>query len=82
MELTVSCHGEKPGIIRMAYLQVRKGTFSQARQYAKGNAIADYDKDGMLLGVEVLGPCMVDIPDKIYDSPATPQTAPTAYNVG
>jgi hypothetical protein len=48
---------ETTGRIRSAYLQVRKGMVSDTREISPGRAFADYDSQGLLLGIELLGPC-------------------------
>lgn len=45
------------GRLLSAYLRVREGRSVAVREYADGNVFADFDKDGNLLGIEVLGPC-------------------------
>ncbi len=48
-----------------AYFKVRDGKSVETREYGDGIALADYDRRGQLLGIEVLGPCLVTVIDKI-----------------
>lgn len=47
------------------YFYIRKGKQHHVKEFAKGAAIADYDKNGYLLGVELLAPCRVKIVDEV-----------------
>ncbi|MBL8793929.1 MAG: DUF2283 domain-containing protein [Planctomycetia bacterium] len=51
---------EHTGGIRAAYLRVRNGTVHETREVAEGRAFADYDAQGLLLGIELLGPCTAE----------------------
>jgi len=53
------------GDVLAAYLRVRPGKAAETREFADGNAFADYDTAGNLLGVEILGPCQVKVLDRI-----------------
>ena len=53
------------GDVLAAYFQFRKGKQDHVKEYAGGAAIADFDKNGYLLGVELLAPCKVTIVDEI-----------------
>ncbi|MBM3994553.1 MAG: DUF2283 domain-containing protein [Planctomycetes bacterium] len=55
----------KTGNIRAAYLQIGTGAVYDTRELSEGSAYADYDKDGWLLGIELLGPCEVKVLDKL-----------------
>jgi len=52
------------GDVIAVYFQVRKGKYHHVEQFAGGAAIADYDKHGYLLGMELLAPCRVTIADQ------------------
>lgn len=39
-----------------AYLPIRGGVVASTREFAGGNAVASYNADGRLLGVELLAP--------------------------
>jgi uncharacterized protein YuzE len=56
---------EKDGSIRAAYLRVRQGEVAETREVAEGTAFADYDAGGLLLGIEILAPCTVEVLDRI-----------------
>jgi uncharacterized protein YuzE len=49
------------GSIEAVYFLFRKGRAAKTREFAEGAALADYDKDGKLLGVELLAPCQVNV---------------------
>jgi uncharacterized protein YuzE len=53
------------GRVAAVYFYIRSGNSVETREYADGNALADYDRRGQLLGVELLGPCKVTILDRI-----------------
>jgi hypothetical protein len=56
---------EETGRLIAAYLRVREGEVAETKEIAEGIAYADYDAQGLLLGVELLGPCTVDVLDGI-----------------
>ncbi len=45
----------------------RAGTVAATRELKEGIAYADYDDAGLLLGVELLGPCEVSVLENIAD---------------
>ncbi len=53
------------GNVLAAYFQIRKGKSHETREFADGNAFADYNRRGELLGVELLAPCRVSIVNEI-----------------
>jgi uncharacterized protein YuzE len=53
------------GEVLAVYFQLRKGKTKVTKEYADGNVFADYDKDGKLLGIEMLAPCRASVLDKI-----------------
>lgn len=53
------------GRVMAVYFQIRKGKSSVTREYADGNAFADYNRRGELLGIELLAPCEAAVLDKI-----------------
>lgn len=53
------------GKVEAVYFYIRPGKAAETREYADGRALADYDRKGNLLGIELLGPCEVAILDKI-----------------
>jgi hypothetical protein len=56
---------ESTGEVLAAYFQIRKGKYDHVKTFADGAAIADYDKNGYLLGVELLAPCRVQVIDQV-----------------
>jgi hypothetical protein len=63
-ELSVSVD-EKTGHVRAAYVRVRVGEVSETREVAEGRAFADYDASGLLLGIELLAPCEIEVLDDL-----------------
>jgi hypothetical protein len=55
-----------------AYLRVREGKVAQTKEIAEGVAFADYGTDGLLLGIELLAPCPVEILERIAEKEAEP----------
>lgn len=53
------------GDLLAVYFHVRKGRVRETREFAGGNAFADYDVNGRLLGIELIAPCRVAIVDQI-----------------
>lgn len=65
IELGLSIEIDDPsGDVIAAYLRIRRGKVAATKELANGNAYADYDKNGKLLGIEMLGPCDVRVLDK------------------
>ncbi len=62
LELSVN---EKTGGIRAAYLRVREGEVVETREVSEGRTFVDYSDDGILLGIELLAPCAVEVLDRI-----------------
>jgi hypothetical protein len=63
-EVSVSTDNDT-GDILAVYLRLRKGKSAEVVELDDGNAFADYDRRGKLLGIELLGPCEVKVLDKI-----------------
>jgi uncharacterized protein YuzE len=62
------------GEIRAVYFQVRSGKSASVKEFQRGDVLADYDKEGNLLGIEVLAPCRISLLEKILrDEPHTRQ---------
>jgi hypothetical protein len=53
------------GDVLAVYFQIRKGKVHETREFAGGNAFADFDRQGLLLGVEFLAACNVSILDRL-----------------
>jgi hypothetical protein len=45
------------------YLQIRQGKAHRVKELAEGNAFANFDREGRLLGVELLAPCNLAVFD-------------------
>ena len=56
---------EATGSIRAAYIRVREGEVHETREIEEGRAFADYDQQGLLLGIELLAPCEMEVLDRI-----------------
>ena len=54
------------------YLRVREGDVARTEEVKEGYAYADYDTDGQLLGIELLGPCEVQVLDTIAEGEPEP----------
>jgi uncharacterized protein YuzE len=63
---------EQTGQLVAAYLRVREGEVAETREVKEGVAYADYDSKGLLLGIELLGPCQVGVLDNISQSEPEP----------
>ena len=50
------------------YLRTREGEVAETKEIKEGLAYADYDADGLLLGIELLGPCEVELLECIADN--------------
>ena len=53
------------GDVLAVYLRVRRGRTATTKEVQEGTVFADYNARGQLLGVELLGPCSVEILDQI-----------------
>jgi hypothetical protein len=53
------------GDLVAVYFYVREGKSAEIREYADGRAFADYNRQGELLGVELLAPCEITVLDRI-----------------
>lgn len=66
LEMSVSVSIEKEtGRVLAVYFQIRKGQAVKVREFANGNAFANYSATGKLLGIELLGPCEIKVLDQI-----------------
>jgi uncharacterized protein YuzE len=62
---------DQTGKVVAVYFQVRKGKTKVTKEYANGDAFADYDRRGNLLGIELLAPCRASVLDKIAQQTST-----------
>lgn len=56
------------GEVLAVYFQIRRGRVHVTREYAEGAAVADYNKSGELMGIELLEPCKVQIVDQLAEA--------------
>jgi uncharacterized protein YuzE len=71
-QVSVETHN-RTGAVMAAYFQIRKGKPKCTKEYADGNAFADYDRHGRLVGIELLAPCSLSVLDKIAKQGTTKQ---------
>jgi len=64
MKLTVEANKES-GKTSAVYFLIRAGKSARVREFAGGNVFADYDRNGRLLGIELIGPCEINILERI-----------------
>ena len=62
---------DQTGAVVAVYFQIRKGKVKTTKEYANGNAFADYDRRGQLLGIELLAPCRAAVLDRIAGQAST-----------
>ena len=55
----------RTGNIVAVYFQIRVGKAAQVKELAGGDAFANYNTKGELLGIELLAPCQITVLDKI-----------------
>jgi uncharacterized protein YuzE len=66
IDLGVSIQVNKEtGDVSAVYFRIRQGRAARVRELAEGNAFANYDSQGRLIGIELLGPCEVTVLDRI-----------------
>ena len=53
------------GDVSAVYFYIRPGKSALVKEFAGGCAFADYDRNGHLLGIEILAPCEIAVLDKI-----------------
>jgi hypothetical protein len=63
---------DKTGRTVAVYLRVRMGEVAETKEVKEGLAFADYDAQGTLLGIELLGPCEAEVLDDIARSEPEP----------
>jgi hypothetical protein len=49
-----------------------RGEVAETKEIKEGVAYADYDSAGLLLGIELLGPCQVEVLDRIGQTEPEP----------
>lgn len=65
--LEVSFH-ETSGEPVVAYLRVREGTAAKTEEIREGTAFSDYNEDSLLLGIEWLAPCLVEVLERVSEN--------------
>jgi uncharacterized protein YuzE len=65
-------YNETTGEPVAAYLRVREGKVVETKEISEGIAFADYAADGLLLGVELLAPCQVEVLDRLSEKEPEP----------
>jgi uncharacterized protein YuzE len=65
-------YNETTGDPVAAYLRVREGPVAQTKEISEGVVFADYAADGVLLGIELLAPCRVDILTQVSEKEPEP----------
>ena len=60
-------YNETTGDPVAAYVRVREGAVAQTKEISPGVAFADYAADGLLLGIELLAPCPIDILERVSE---------------
>jgi uncharacterized protein YuzE len=63
---------DQTGRMVAAYLRVREGEVATTKEVEPGVAYADFDSQGTLLGIELLGPCQVAVLDTIAEGEPEP----------
>ncbi len=53
------------GDVSAVYFYIRPGKSALVKEFAEGCAFADYDRNGHLLGIEILAPGEIAVLDKI-----------------
>jgi hypothetical protein len=48
-----------------AYLRIRDGQVATTKEVAEGTAFADYAADGLLLGIELLASCSLEVMNRL-----------------
>ena len=63
---------DRTGLTVAAYLRVRDGEVADTKEVEEGVAYADYDSQGSLLGLELLGPCAAGVLDGVAEKEPEP----------
>ncbi len=69
--LEASVDDQTGGVVAV-YLRVREGEVAETKEIEEGAAYVDYDSAGLLLGIELLGPCQVEVLDRIGQTEPEP----------
>ncbi len=63
---------EESGRLLAAYFRVREGAVADTKELGEGKLFADYDAEGHLLGLELLGPCEVTVLERAAEREPEP----------
>jgi hypothetical protein len=63
---------DQTGRMVAVYLRVREGEVAITKEVETGVAYADYDCQGTLLGIELLGPCPIAVLDSLAQGEPEP----------
>ncbi len=55
------------GRVVAVYLRVREGKVAETKEIKDGFVYADYDAQSLLLGVELLGPCELEVLERVAE---------------
>lgn len=53
------------GTVQAVYLQIREGKASEVVEFGNGDAFANYNRAGELIGIEILAPCNIQVFERI-----------------
>ena len=65
-------YSETTGDPVAAYVRVREGRVAQTKEIGDGFAFADYSADGVLLGIELLAPCSLEVLERVVEKESEP----------
>jgi hypothetical protein len=65
-------YNERTGDPVAAYVRVREGDVAETKEISEGIAFADYGAEGLLLGIELLAPCPLEVLDRVSDKEPEP----------
>jgi uncharacterized protein YuzE len=68
----VVTYNDRTGDPVAAYVRIREGKAAETKEISEGIAFADYGVDGLLLGIELLAPCSVEILDRVSEKEPEP----------
>ena len=61
---------KRTGALLAVYFEFRRGKSTVTREFGDGAALADYDKNGNLLGIEILSPLKLSVLNQIEGAEA------------
>lgn len=60
-------YNETTGDPVAAYVRIREGKVARTKEISEGIAFADYGADGVLLGIELLAPCRIEVLERVSE---------------